>query len=324
MFSYLHHIGDFNKATRHLSRTERSVYRDLIEIYYEHESPLEDDIAKLSRLVIARSNEELTAVEQVLKEFFHKTEAGWVHVRCELEIERYRGFKGQKSVAGKASAAKRAAKKQQIIDSASTGVERALNGRTNGDSTGPQREGNKPINHKTNKPINQEPITNKPQAATPTAKKVDLDYACWPDMPSEQTLTDWKTMRKRIKADVSQTVINSFGKEFHKAKSFGYTVEQCLSEAITRNWRGFKTEWLQNSQGAANAGFNRQQQKPAIDFNNTDWVDRVFESQFGEPAEQDFHVIEGDFSGVDVGNTGPGDVQPNAVGMAQGLIGKRN
>lgn len=165
---------------------------------------------------------------------------------------------------------------------------------------------------------------SQPQAATPTAKKNVLDYSCWPEMPNEQTLADWKSMRKRIKADVSQTVVNSFGKEFHKARSFGYSVDQCLTEAITRNWRGFKTEWLQNSQGAGNAGFNRQQQKPDIDFNNTDWIDRVFEDPYGQPAEQDIHVIEGDFSGVVIGDQGPGDVQPDSSRVAQGIIGKRD
>jgi len=44
---YPHHIGDFNSATRHLTRIERSVYRDLIELYYDTEAPLSRDVDKL-------------------------------------------------------------------------------------------------------------------------------------------------------------------------------------------------------------------------------------------------------------------------------------
>jgi uncharacterized protein YdaU (DUF1376 family) len=87
---YQHHIGDFDKATRHLTRLERSVYRDLIELYYDTEQPLTLDRAALCRKIIARSNEESTAVEQVLNEFFTETPTGWYHERCESEIEKYR------------------------------------------------------------------------------------------------------------------------------------------------------------------------------------------------------------------------------------------
>lgn len=109
---YPHHIGDFNSATRHLTRIERSVYRDLIELYYDTEAPLSRDVDKLCRLLIARSDEEQAAVSQVLNEFFAATEHGWRHARCDAEIARYHGNKEAKSVAGKASAAKRARQAQ--------------------------------------------------------------------------------------------------------------------------------------------------------------------------------------------------------------------
>lgn len=110
---YPHHIGDFNSATRHLTRIERSVYRDLIELYYDTEAPLSGDVDKLCRLLIARSDEEQAAVFQVLNEFFTDTEHGWRHARCDAEIARYHGNKEAKSAAGKASAAKRARQAQR-------------------------------------------------------------------------------------------------------------------------------------------------------------------------------------------------------------------
>lgn len=90
--------------------------------------------------------------------------------------------------------------------------------------------------------VNQELIAqDKP------AKKPELDYSQWPSMPSNQTMQDWLAMRKRLKASVSQTVINRFAIELKKAKAYGYTVDQCLSECVTRGWRGFEVQWLLNS-----------------------------------------------------------------------------
>lgn len=124
---YQHHIGDFDKTTRHLTRIERSIYRDLIELYYDTEQPLTLDRAALCRKIIARSNEESTAVEQVLNEFFTETAIGWYHARCESEIERYHNSSSQKAQAGKASALKRAEKLQQALNEISTDVEQPLN-----------------------------------------------------------------------------------------------------------------------------------------------------------------------------------------------------
>jgi uncharacterized protein YdaU (DUF1376 family) len=120
---YPHHIGDFNNATRHLTRVERSLYRDLIDLYYDTEQALISDVDKLARKVLATSDEEKTALAMVLDEFFTLTDDGFHNDRCDQEIASYRGKIGNASNAGKASAAARANKK-------ATGVERALNKRT--------------------------------------------------------------------------------------------------------------------------------------------------------------------------------------------------
>jgi uncharacterized protein YdaU (DUF1376 family) len=126
---YPHHIGDFNSATRHLTRIERSVYRDLIELYYDTEAPLCGDVDKLCRLLIARSDEEQAAVVQVLSEFFVDTDQGWRHARCDAEIARYHGNKEAKSAAGKASAAKRARQACRQVEAAEkAAVEAAVDG----------------------------------------------------------------------------------------------------------------------------------------------------------------------------------------------------
>jgi len=88
---YPHHIGDFNNATRHLTRIERCVYRELIELYYDTEAPLANDINQLSRRILATSEQELAAVEQVLNEFFilDKDEDFFINARCEKVISEY-------------------------------------------------------------------------------------------------------------------------------------------------------------------------------------------------------------------------------------------
>jgi len=125
---YPHHIGDFDRATRHLTRIERSVYRDLLDVYYDTEEQLVAEEKQLCRKILASTEEEQDAVRNVLNEFFHLTPHGWYHDRCEAEIETYRKSTSQKSTAGKASAAARAAKREQAINGNPTAVEQTLNG----------------------------------------------------------------------------------------------------------------------------------------------------------------------------------------------------
>lgn len=83
---YQHHIGDFNNATRHLTRIERSVYRDMVELYYDTEKPLPLDVAVICRKVVARTEEEKAAVLALLDEFFKAAEDGYRHDRCDAEL----------------------------------------------------------------------------------------------------------------------------------------------------------------------------------------------------------------------------------------------
>ena len=87
MYFYQHHIGDFNHATRHLTRVERSLYRDLIELYYDTEKPLISDINKLARRVIAVTQEEKDALEYVLDEFFTLTDEGIGRIAVMLRLK---------------------------------------------------------------------------------------------------------------------------------------------------------------------------------------------------------------------------------------------
>jgi uncharacterized protein YdaU (DUF1376 family) len=87
---YPHHIGDYLTATAHLSWLEDCAYRRLLDVYYSREQRIPVDISKACRLVRAASKDEKSAVDTVLNEFFTHTESGWLHGRCEEEIEKAR------------------------------------------------------------------------------------------------------------------------------------------------------------------------------------------------------------------------------------------
>lgn len=98
-----------------------------------------------------------------------------------------------------------------------------------------------------------------------------MNYDSWPELPEPQTLKDWITARKKAKGAHTQTAIDRIGKELHKAVAMGYTVEDCISLAATKTWRGFEAEWMQNAQGQR---FNGGGQ-PAVNYDpdDTSWAD---------------------------------------------------
>lgn len=89
MHYYKKNIGDYRGATSHLTLLEHGVYGWLLDTYYMDEKPLPLDERQLFRVALARTEEEKQAVRDVLNEFFVKTENGWLHNRCELEIKAF-------------------------------------------------------------------------------------------------------------------------------------------------------------------------------------------------------------------------------------------
>src|SRR3546814_1820728 len=83
------HIGDYEKATAHLTGIEDGISGRLLRRYYDAEGPLVADLKALQRLVRARTRDERGAVENILEEFFYLADDGWHHTRCDEEIDRY-------------------------------------------------------------------------------------------------------------------------------------------------------------------------------------------------------------------------------------------
>lgn len=91
MNHYPHHIGDFNTATRHLSRLERDVYRDMRDMYFDTEAGLDgSNFDLLARRLCCRTTEEVAALQFVLGEFFVLQEDGrYQNEECEQIIAQF-------------------------------------------------------------------------------------------------------------------------------------------------------------------------------------------------------------------------------------------
>ncbi|MBB5411885.1 hypothetical protein HDG34_005851 [Paraburkholderia sp. HC6.4b] len=86
---YPHHIGDFRSGTVNMSRVERWIYRDLLDVYYDTEQPIALDLDTACYSIGASTDEERRIVANLLKFKFRQTERGYVHERCESEIAKW-------------------------------------------------------------------------------------------------------------------------------------------------------------------------------------------------------------------------------------------
>tara|TARA_R110000851_G_scaffold223671_2_gene376552 strand:- start:248 stop:1006 length:759 start_codon:yes stop_codon:yes gene_type:complete len=189
MHYYQHNIKTFNSATRHLTRVERALYRDLIEIYYDTEKPLTSNIDRLSRLVMANSNDEKESLSYVLSEFFILSDESYRHEYCDETIDAYQSNKSAKSIAGIASAEARKAKAKLLKSTESkqdsTGVEQVLDGcATNKEPL--------TINHK---PETKDTCQKSKISPCPHEKIIDLYHKILPELQGVNK-TLWKGSKR--------------------------------------------------------------------------------------------------------------------------------
>jgi len=172
MHYYQHNIADYRKDTSHLSLLEHGVYHQLLDQYYLSEAPIPLDLTKLFRLMSAKEQNEISAIENVLNDFFIKTESGYVHRRCEIEIEAYHL---------KSTTASNAAKKRWT------------------DADAMQTHSDGITNHK---PANHKPKTIKPKTTLTESEQNDFDIF-WNAYPKkvgkDKAMAAWKTKQANIK-----------------------------------------------------------------------------------------------------------------------------
>jgi uncharacterized protein YdaU (DUF1376 family) len=173
MHYYQHNIADYRKDTSHLSLLEHGVYHQLIDQYYLSEQPIPLEETKLYRLMSARSEDEKIAIQSVLEDFFVKTEDGYIHKRCDIEIEAYQ-TKSERAVV----AAKLRWGKESDATAMRTHIERI--------PTAMQT-----INHK--------PITNKPKTKLLESDEFLKFWNAYPKkVGKDKALESWNKTRPNI------------------------------------------------------------------------------------------------------------------------------
>ena len=152
MFYFQHHIGDYRRDTGHLTLLEHGIYRQLIDLYYITERPLD---ASAMRLVCVRTADEEQAYKRVLADFFHEHNGKYFHKRCDREISRYK----DKSSKATDSAKKRWHKIKDLPPANALPTQWYID--ANGMLT---KEPINPITNEPNKPI-ETPLSGKPDAS---------------------------------------------------------------------------------------------------------------------------------------------------------------
>ena len=225
MHFYPHNIPDFNNATRHLTRVQRSVYRDAIDRYYDKEEPLDgSDFSKLCRVLLCASDEEVGALRIVLDEFFVFIDGLYRHERCDLEIEKYRSNSTAKAKAGKASAEARKNRCKTPVEHVLKSVEQNNN---------------------------QEPRTNNQE---PIVKELVVT----PSAPPKQTATrlpkDWKPTQEHwdaailINSDLAPR-LNLIADTFRD-----YWIAKSGKDATKMDWMATWKNWIRREAQNAKSG----------------------------------------------------------------------
>jgi uncharacterized protein YdaU (DUF1376 family) len=180
MHYYYHHIGDFIKDTSFLTNEELGIYMKLIWLYYDSESPLENNPSTLAIKIGAR--DKVNQVEGILNLFFKLENNKWHQSRCNRELENYKKL----SESGKKGAEKRWGNHRESIAT----------------PLPPHSHPNATL-IATN---NQEPIT----------KNQIKDIT--PEGVSESIFKDYLEVRKAKKAKWTQTALKGLQREAEKAK----------------------------------------------------------------------------------------------------------
>lgn len=222
MHYYKFNIGDWNLSTGHLSLEEESIYLRLINYYYDTEGPIPLETKSVfRRLRIANHS---VIANEILEEYFEKTEKGFCHARCTKEIKDFK----KKTQTNRINGAKGGRPRKDATSSKTQSVSDGIQ------SANPEGTQTEPTNNP-----KQEPLTTNHKP-----KNKDLDFSSWPEKPSKEVLQEWLDLRKRKKAKVTKIVMSRIGKQLTLAKQNGHSVDDCLSECIVRNWTGFEADWM--------------------------------------------------------------------------------
>jgi uncharacterized protein YdaU (DUF1376 family) len=218
------HIGDYKKATAHLTDEEDICYRRMLDRYYDTEQPFEDDLRLLARHCRAKQD----TVQTILSDFFIQVEGRWHNPRADAEILAFYA----KSAKAAESANARWSKKERNAN--------ALRTHTDGNATDMRTPCEPDATH------NPLPITHEEPKTKTRATRYDAVASLSALGVSDQIARDWIKHRTTLKTTVTQTVIDGIAREAAKAR---IALSDALAMSCERGWRGFKAEWVAEAIG---------------------------------------------------------------------------
>jgi uncharacterized protein YdaU (DUF1376 family) len=200
MHYYQFHVGDYMSHTIHLSPLEDLAYRRLLDMYYDSEQPIPNNIPLVSRRLRLGSD----VVQSVLDEFFTLSDDGYKNHRADLEIREYHAFIDKQRNNGK------------------------LGGR-------PKKTQRKPTANpdQTQKKPNQQPLTTNQQ---PIKSATDV-AVCLPDWMPLETWEAFLAMRKKIKKPATDYALKLLVGKLTKFRESGQDVQKVLEKSITAGWQ---------------------------------------------------------------------------------------
>jgi uncharacterized protein YdaU (DUF1376 family) len=276
MHYYSHNIDEFRSLTINMSREARWIFRDMLDIIYRTEKPLQDDLVMICRQLGVRSEEEKAVVAEILLYEFDQVEGGYMHPRAAEQIAAYHS-KADKARANGKSGGRRKTDPVKAETKAEAAATEVVSAETNPVPTrlDPQPTGNQELtgSEANYKPVtkNQEPRTKeKTKAASPAG-----DDVLFPDV-DPQVVADFKALRAKKRAAITPTAMRDIASQAEKA---GMTLEAALRVCCSRGWAGFEAEWVQpKGSPSATASPNQVRQSQAQSL-----VDRISGRRSHEP-----------------------------------------
>lgn len=184
MHYYERNIGDYHRKAGRLNILQHGVYNLLIDACYDREQ-FPESIEEAIDWVWAETDEEIKAVEFVIKKFFKFEEGFYVQNHIKEDLAAYKAFNKKQSENGKKGGRPPKNKKSDNLGSSGNDLDNSgSNNESQENPTETQNNPNKPnesLNHRTIEPINQEPFNQFSTHTLSASENENQDESWKPD-----------------------------------------------------------------------------------------------------------------------------------------------
>jgi len=92
--------------------------------------------------------------------------------------------------------------------------------------------------------IYSNPPVSSNDETIPPARRAKSVGPAKPDGVKDQTWADFVALRKRKRADLTETALGAISREAERA---GWSLEAALAECVARGWQAFKADWVRDA-----------------------------------------------------------------------------